>query len=827
MQHFGKYELIHRIAVGGMGEVYLAQEQHTPEQKVAIKIIRSDLMYDVVARKRFQREFEVNSYLSHAHILPIIEFNEVDGRLYIVTPYIEGGTLSQRLEQGSLPLSELQTLFSSLVEAVAYLHKQGVIHRDLKPGNILLDTTTNQKEFSVRLIDFGIAIMLGQDLSLSMPSSLEHEMGTAAYMAPERQRGVINFGNDIYSLGIILHLMLSGHFPTDGEPDQTLPQPMIQLINRCIAEDPSRRFSSATELLTEFQRVCRTLTVTRMHSVIPQTNTARPAPSGNRNSSTNNAAADPLIEATSDQLSAPEMFKSKASAEQSAVRRPTRSSSAEYPPLRPSRSSSAEYPALHPSRSGSAEQPPLRSEKNGSAERMAVRPTPPKPRAQAPFPSQAQKTLNDEMLQDQPRNRGFKEKPISQELPASRPPVPARRSYRPGLTGSSSGQHPALRSQSSAMPSIPNTPAASSPIGAMKLPPLPGKEHLNARDFDAPTAHLQPQSQKKLASSVSQRDKVGQELPIARPVQRKAQRRKRSSFVIISAISLLLLCAIIGISYLVFQTSITARVTVGPKVQTVQGVFTMTAKPGIQNIDAGSSVIPATVLTDSKQNTQQGQTSGVTNCTFGIFQCKPAVTFADVSTIASGIRPGLQSQIAQDLKNQAASQGATMVGNIFYSDSNVSANPQVGSNSSTVSVTLTEQGSVETIKENDARTLAQQMLQKKLKKNYTLLSDQINVGTPVVRGVSANGTVTIAIAAAGIEQYQITQTELSAIQNQIKGLTPQQARSAIAKHTDLDQTDTSVQLSYGKTLPANTGQISIVTLNPTNIPQATLPKVPK
>ncbi len=138
-RQFGNYDLIRRIDMGGMGEVYLAQQRTAFNREVAVKIIRDDLALDLTARARFFREAEVSSHLKHEHILPLFEFGEVDSRLFLVTPYISGGTLAQRLQAGSLSFKEVQHLFSALVRAVIYIHRRGIVHRDLKPSNILLD----------------------------------------------------------------------------------------------------------------------------------------------------------------------------------------------------------------------------------------------------------------------------------------------------------------------------------------------------------------------------------------------------------------------------------------------------------------------------------------------------------------------------------------------------------------------------------------------------------------------------------------------------------------------------------------------------------------
>jgi len=256
---FGNYDLVRRIDVGGMGEVYLARQRTAFGREVAVKIIRSDLAYDTVARKRFLREAEVSAHLKHEHILPLFEFGEEQGRLFLVTPYIQGGTLAQRLQRGPLSYGEIHQLFTALVQAVAYIHKRGVIHRDLKPSNILLDTADDSDQVYVRLIDFGIASMLG---SLASPPLTENgrEIGTIEYMAPERANGISAPSNDIYSLGVILFQMLTGKLPSEARGAR-IAEPMIEVLKRSMAPDPGDRFASADELLQEFERAYLALNV--------------------------------------------------------------------------------------------------------------------------------------------------------------------------------------------------------------------------------------------------------------------------------------------------------------------------------------------------------------------------------------------------------------------------------------------------------------------------------------------------------------------------------------------------------------------------------------
>src|SRR5713101_3428416 len=266
-RQFGNYDLIRRIDMGGMGEVYLAHQRTAFNREVAVKIIRDDLARDPLARARFFREAEVSSHLKHDHILPLFEFGEVEGRLFLVTPYISGGTLAQRLLAGPLSLAEVPQLFTALVQAVAYIHRRGIVHRDLKPGNILLDDEEAPARVYVRLIDFGIATKQGAAASPPLTPS-GHEVGTVAYMAPERLNGIAAPSNDIYSLGIILYQMLTGDIPGLDET-ASLPQPVEYIVRRCIMPDPMARFATADELLKAFEQSCSATSITPESKALP------------------------------------------------------------------------------------------------------------------------------------------------------------------------------------------------------------------------------------------------------------------------------------------------------------------------------------------------------------------------------------------------------------------------------------------------------------------------------------------------------------------------------------------------------------------------------
>jgi hypothetical protein len=283
----GNYDIIRPIDTGGMGEVYLARQRSAFGRLVAIKIIRSDLVYDATARARFLREAEVSAHLKHEHILPLFEFGEDQGRLFLITPYIEGGTLARRLKNGPLSPQEVHQLFVPLAQAVAYIHRRGVIHRDLKPTNILLDEQDGQ--VYVRLIDFGIASVQGSEASPPLTTA-GHEIGTIAYMAPERLDGVAAPSNDIFSLGVILHQMLTGNLPMGDEIDD-MPDPLRYVVHRCIALNPKERFATVEDVLRNFERAYQ-LAISS-----PRSNSARLSPLDNGTVSRIPAGESPAQEA--------------------------------------------------------------------------------------------------------------------------------------------------------------------------------------------------------------------------------------------------------------------------------------------------------------------------------------------------------------------------------------------------------------------------------------------------------------------------------------------------------------------------------------------------
>ena len=749
MEQFGNYELVRRIAVGGMGEVYLARQRTAFGREVAVKIIRSDLMHDVVARKRFLREAEVGAYLKHDHILSMVEFGEEQGRLFIVTPYIKGGTLAQRLERGALSLAEVHELFSSLVRAVAYLHKRDVIHRDLKPSNILLDKEEDSGLVHVRLIDFGIAAMKGSQMSAPLTVAGE-EMGTETFMAPERLDGSVSPSNDIYSLGIILFLMLTGHLPEDDDT-QSLPQPLERVIARSTAHDPDDRFESADDLLQAFEAAYRSLTSSRVRTVTPPPTPVDPIEPDKRS---------PVFQQEAP-IEAPRFLRGMAQ-ERTIV-------------------------------------PP--SEKY--VQRRAT-----SPRIPASTPAHISERAPD---------RAPAQNPIT-KVSNTEPPLRVQR----GRGADSAGRMPIVPPLE---PHQMNAASAPPQQGELKLPPLPGKgPSFSQSDYDAPTSHLLEREQ-----DVQEKQLADVAIMAGTPARKTGPRKgaRRSLLALITVLIIAMLLGVTGVGYLIFVASISANITVVPRVQSVNGVFILTAKPGIKEMDVNGPAIPADVLSSTQSGTQQGTATGVSGCVLQIFECKQTVSYADVDIISNKIIPGLKARIVQDLRTQTAAAGGTMVGNIFYPDPNISSDPPPHTVNPTVNVTVSQQGSVEYVKTSDMRSLASTLLKRKLKQDYSLMDNTMQIGQPVIRGVDQKGNVTIAIAAAGVSEYQISTSEQTDIKNHIKGKTIQEARAIIANDPGLDPNSISVQASYGDSVPTNTGRINLVPSDPSNLPAVQLPAVPR
>ncbi len=252
----GRYELRRRVAQGGMAEVYLGYDRRVRRQ-VAIKVLYGR---DESFVRRFEREASAVGTLSHDHILPLYDFGEQRPWYYLVMPYVEGGTLREYLfKRKQLMLEEAASFLDQIASALQYAHEHGVVHRDVKPSNILL-----RRDGYAYLVDFGLAKAIMGAESLT---SIEAMMGTPEYMAPEQSNGINDYRSDIYSLGVILYQMLTGSVPfmadspvavslkhiqvkptPPRELNAKIPASIEEVILKALAKDPNERYQDAQAL---------------------------------------------------------------------------------------------------------------------------------------------------------------------------------------------------------------------------------------------------------------------------------------------------------------------------------------------------------------------------------------------------------------------------------------------------------------------------------------------------------------------------------------------------------------------------------------------------
>ncbi|HEV8396129.1 MAG TPA: serine/threonine-protein kinase [Vicinamibacterales bacterium] len=268
----GPYEIQSAIGAGGMGEVYRGRDTRL-DRAVAVKVLRPDVAADPAFRARFDREARTISQLDHPNICPLFDIGEQDGTAYLVMPLLEGESLADRVRRGPLPLPAALRIAIGLASALTYAHGRGVLHRDVKPHNVLM-----LADGRTMLLDFGIAKPYGLESIDTMADTspaltrLGQTLGTLEYMAPEQLGGrIVDGRSDMFSLGIVIAEIVSGTHPFrgstpavtasaildrpyQGQPDATGPDADLdRIVRRMLARQPADRFPTMADCLAELR----------------------------------------------------------------------------------------------------------------------------------------------------------------------------------------------------------------------------------------------------------------------------------------------------------------------------------------------------------------------------------------------------------------------------------------------------------------------------------------------------------------------------------------------------------------------------------------------
>src|SRR5579863_6277704 len=282
-----RYELTHLIARGGMAQVYRARDRLL-DRPVALKVLFPELSVDRAFVERFRREAQAAANLSHPNIVPVFDWGEDGGTYYIVMEYIDGQPLSQALKAGGpMPAGRVAQIGARVADALAYAHRHGVVHRDVKPGNVLL---TNDEQ--VKVTDFGIARAVNTEESLTQTGAV---MGTATYFSPEQAEGMgVDSRSDIYSLGVVIFEMVTGRPPFLGDTpvavaskhvreyppaprdiNPAVPANLEAVIMKCMAKSPDHRYATGDDLRIDLLRFREGRAVAAVTHPIPQPTTGQ------------------------------------------------------------------------------------------------------------------------------------------------------------------------------------------------------------------------------------------------------------------------------------------------------------------------------------------------------------------------------------------------------------------------------------------------------------------------------------------------------------------------------------------------------------------------
>jgi serine/threonine protein kinase len=273
----GAYDILAPIGAGGMGEVFRASDPRLGRD-VAIKVLSSGMAHDPERLARFQREARAVAALNHPNIVTIFSVEESAGVHFLTMELVDGQPLDRLIPASGLPIGQIVEIARALADALGAAHEKGIVHRDLKPANVMV---SNQGR--VKVLDFGLAKEVRRSsVDAATVTSARHTelgmvMGTPAYMSPEQASGqTLDHRTDIFSLGVVLHLMSTGRQPFEGNssaelicailrdtpPPVTdlrpeLPSDLARIIRRCMEKDPSHRVQTALDVSNEFRDLAR------------------------------------------------------------------------------------------------------------------------------------------------------------------------------------------------------------------------------------------------------------------------------------------------------------------------------------------------------------------------------------------------------------------------------------------------------------------------------------------------------------------------------------------------------------------------------------------
>jgi serine/threonine protein kinase len=270
------YRIIDKLGEGGMGVVYRAEDTVLGRQ-VALKLLPGDLTRDPDRVARFRREARTASSLNHPYVCTVYEVGEAEGVYYIASELVDGGSLRELLSEGGLELVRLLRFATQIAEGLSKAHEAGIVHRDVKPENILLS-----RDGFAKLADFGLAKLLsgadeGQTTRTSLATLPGSVLGTARYMSPEQARGfAADQRSDIFSFGLVLYEMAAGrpaygqstslatihaiiYDPLPGEPLAGCPADLVAVIRKATEKEPGERYQSAADLAVDLRRIRRGL----------------------------------------------------------------------------------------------------------------------------------------------------------------------------------------------------------------------------------------------------------------------------------------------------------------------------------------------------------------------------------------------------------------------------------------------------------------------------------------------------------------------------------------------------------------------------------------